>query len=178
MQTPPGSRFHHGFAQPAIAIAAHQEKGFTMTSQDFHSTFSVPQSPEEVFAAITDPKRWWTGDIEGSAIKIGDTFSYRYGDVHYSKQKVTDLVPGQRAVWQVLESHLPGNEDPEEWNGTEIRFEITDNDGQTEVRFSHQGLVPSFQCFDSCSSAWGFYINGSLKRFITTGEGPASPPWA
>jgi uncharacterized protein YndB with AHSA1/START domain len=149
-----------------------------MTSHDFYSTFTVPQSPEEVFAAITDPKRWWTGDIEGNADKVGDTFSYRYGDVHYSKQKVTDLVPAQRVVWQVLESHLPGNEDPQEWTGTEIRFEVTDNKGQTEVRFSHQGLVPSFQCFSSCSSAWGFYINGSLKRLITTGEGPATPPWA
>lgn len=149
-----------------------------MTNHDFHTTFTVPQSPEEVLAAITDPKSWWTGDIQGSADKVGDTFSYRYGDVHYSKQKVTDLVPGQRVVWQVLESHLPGNEEPEEWTGTEIRFEITDNDGQTQVRFSHQGLVPSFQCFDSCSSAWAFYINGSLKRLITTGEGPATPPWA
>lgn len=75
-----------------------------MTSQDFRTAFTVAQSPEDVFAAITDPRRWWTGDIDGSAEKAGDTFSYRYGDVHYSKQRVTDLVPGKRVVWQVLES--------------------------------------------------------------------------
>ena len=115
-----------------------------MATQDFHSTFTVPQPPEEVFAAITHPQKWWTGDIDGTAHEIGDEFSYRYGDVHYSKQKVTDLEPGQRVVWQVVESHLPGNDDPEEWTGTQITFEISRQEGKTELRFSHHGLVPQF----------------------------------
>ena len=149
-----------------------------MTIQDFQPSFSVPQSPEDVFAAVTNPKRWWTGEIEGHADNVGDEFSYRYGDVHYSKQRVTDLVPGQRAAWRVVESHLAGNADPEEWTGTEITFEISRQEGQTELRFSHLGLVPRFECFEACSSAWGFYVNGSLKRLITTGEGPSTPPWA
>lgn len=25
---------------------------------------------------------------------------------------------------------------------------------------------------------WSFFVNGSLGRLITTGEGPVSPPWA
>jgi uncharacterized protein YndB with AHSA1/START domain len=149
-----------------------------MTTPDFRSTFTVSQSPEEVFVAITDPKRWWTGDIEGAARQVGDEFTYRYGDFHYSKQKITDLIPNQKVVWEVLESNLPGNEDPQEWTGTHITFEISQPEGQTELIFSHHGLVPQFECFESCSSAWGFYINGSLKRLITTGEGPTDPPWA
>jgi uncharacterized protein YndB with AHSA1/START domain len=149
-----------------------------MTSQNFQSTISVPQSPEEVFAAILNPKKWWTGDVQGSADQIGDEFSYRYGDVHYSKQKVTELVPGRKVTWRVVDSHLSGPEDPNEWTGTEIIFEIEPQDGHTDLRFSHRGLVPEFECFDSCSSAWGFYVNGSLRRLITTGEGPATPPWA
>jgi uncharacterized protein YndB with AHSA1/START domain len=149
-----------------------------MTSQNFHSTLTVPQSPEEVFAAITNPKKWWTGDIEGSTDQVGDEFFYRYGDVHYSKQKITELLPGHKVVWQVVDSQLSGPEDLSEWTGTEIIFEISRAEGQTELRFSHLGLVPEFECFDSCSSAWGFYINGSLRRLITTGEGPATPPWA
>ncbi len=149
-----------------------------MAIQSFTSTFVVDQSPDEVFAAVTDPNKWWTGDIEGSADQVGDEFSYQYGDVHYSKQKVTELVPGRRVVWQVVDSRLSGPEDPSEWTGTEIIFEIDQKNGRTELRFSHVGLVPDFQCFDSCSSAWGFYVNASLRRLITTGEGPATPPWA
>ena len=33
------------------------------------------------------------------------------------------------------------------------------------------GLVPEFECFDNCSNAWGFYINGSLRDLIITGKG-------
>jgi uncharacterized protein YndB with AHSA1/START domain len=149
-----------------------------MTSQNFQSAFTVPQSPDVVFEAVTNPQKWWTGDIEGNTQRVGDEFSYRYGDVHYTKQRITELVPGRKVVWRVVDSHLSGPEDPSEWTGTEIIFEINEEDGQTELRFSHLGLVPEFECFDSCSSAWGFYVNGSLRRLITTGEGPSAPPWA
>jgi uncharacterized protein YndB with AHSA1/START domain len=149
-----------------------------MASQSFQSAITVPQSPEEVFEAIANPKRWWTGDIDGRAHHVGDEFSYRYADVHYSKQRVTELVPGEKTVWQVVDSHLAGAEDSHEWTGTEITFEVGPKEGQTELRFSHLGLVPESECFDSCSSAWSFYVSGSLRRLITTGEGPSSPPWA
>jgi uncharacterized protein YndB with AHSA1/START domain len=149
-----------------------------MQSQNFTSTFTVDQSPEEVFTAITDVARWWTGEIEGEADEVGDEFSYRYPGAHYSKQKIVELVHGKTIVWHVVDSHLEGPEDPSEWTGTDISFEITPKEDGTEVRFSHLGLVPDFECFDACSSAWGFYVNGSLKRLITTGEGPTPPPWA
>lgn len=149
-----------------------------MNSHNFTSTFTVDQSPEEAYSAINNVRGWWTGDVEGSTDKLGDEFTYRYGDVHYSKQEVTELVPGRRIVWRVVDAHLNGPDDPSEWKGTEVTFEISRVDEQTEVRFAHLGLVPEFQCFESCSSAWGFYVNGSLRRLITTGEGPTTPPWA
>jgi Activator of Hsp90 ATPase homolog 1-like protein len=149
-----------------------------MNASNFTTAIAVDQTPDEVFAAIINPVNWWTGEIDGSADQVGDEFSYRYGDVHYSKQKVTELDPGKKVTWQVVDSHLSGPDDPNEWTGTEITFDITTNDGHTELRFSHLGLIPDFECFDSCSSAWGFYINGSLRRLITTGEGPTTPPWA
>jgi len=149
-----------------------------MNTQNFTTSFSVDQTPEETFAAITNVRGWWTGDIEGSTDTVGDEFSYRYPGAHYSKQKITELVANQRVVWRVVDSDLTGPDDPSEWTGTEISFDISRTDGRTEVRFSHLGLVPEFECFDSCSSAWGFYVNGSLRRLITTGEGPATPPWA
>jgi uncharacterized protein YndB with AHSA1/START domain len=149
-----------------------------MDSQNFTSTFTVDQSPEEVFAAIVDVPRWWTGDVEGSTDTLGDEFTYRYPGAHYSKQKIAEVIPGKKVVWHVVDAHLEGPEDPNEWTGTEISFEITRMEDRTEVRFSHLGLVPDFECFDACSSAWGLYVNGSLKRLITTGEGPAKPPWA
>jgi hypothetical protein len=160
-------------------VQADDRRGFTATfSVNFTSTFTVGQSPEDVFAAITNVRRWWTGEIEGNTDKLADEFVYRYADLHYSKQKITDLVAGQRVVWQVVDAYLMGPRNPNEWIGTEIKFDISQTRDQTEVRFSHLGLVPDVECFDACSNAWGFYINGSLRRLITTGEGPTTPPWA
>jgi hypothetical protein len=135
----------------------------------------VDQTAEEAFAAITNVRGWWSGEIAGSTDTLGEEFTYRYQDVHYSKQKITELVPGKKFEWRVLDAYLNFTDDPGEWRGTKVRFEVSRNADQTEVRFSHLGLVPEFECFDKCSSAWSFYINSSLRRLITTGEGAPNP---
>ena len=107
--------------------------------------------------------------------KLGDEFTYRYKDIHYSKQKVTEFIPGKKVVWLVLDSSLSFIEDKSEWNGTQIIFDIASKGGKTEVRFSHVGLVPEVECYDGCSNAWGSYINGSLKKLIAKGKGQPNP---
>ena len=142
-----------------------------MTEQHFTVAFTVDQTPEEAFAAINDVRGWWSGEIEGSTDKLGEEFTYRYKDVHDSKQRITELIPGKRVVWLILDSYLNFTKDTAEWNGTEVVFEISKKGEQTEVRFTHRGLVPAFECFHGCSNAWGFYINGSLRSLIATGKG-------
>jgi hypothetical protein len=144
-------------------------------ADNFSSTFTVDRTPEEALAAITDIRGWWSGEIEGSTDKLGDEWTYRYKDVHYSKQKITELVPGKRVVWLVLDSQLNFVEDKSEWNGSKITFEITKKGGKTEVRFTHVGLVPDHECYGACSSAWGSYINGSLRSLMLTGKGQPNP---
>lgn len=146
-----------------------------MSSQNFTTSFFVDQTPEEAFAAITNVRGWWSGEIDGSTDRLGEEFSYRYQDIHYSKQKIAELVPGKRVVWHVSDAYLSFSDDPAEWTGTELSFDLARKGEQTEVRFTHLGLVPESDCFDSCSSAWGFYINDSLRRLITTGEGQPTP---
>ncbi len=141
-----------------------------MDNPSYTVTISVDQTPEEVFDAINNVRGWWTGEIEGDTDKLGDEFTYRYQDIHYSKQRITELVPGKKVVWKVLEAKLNFVKDKEEWNGTEINFDIARKGNKTELRFTHAGLVPHFECYDSCSDAWGFYIRGSLKNLITTGK--------
>jgi uncharacterized protein YndB with AHSA1/START domain len=140
-------------------------------STDFTATFTVGQTPEEVFAAVNNVRGWWSGNIEGATDALGAEFTYRYQDVHYTKQKLSEFVPNKRVVWHVEEAFLNFTEDPAEWVGTDVTFEITPTSNGTELRFTHRGLVPEIECFEACSSAWGFYVNGSLKRLITTGEG-------
>ena len=138
-----------------------------MNVNDLSISFTVPATPDEVFAAINDVRRWWTGDISGGTTSIGDEFTYQYEDVHRSTQRVTELVPGRKVAWLVTDAHLGFTADPGEWKGTEIVFDIAPVGSLTEVRFTHVGLAPDVECFGSCSSAWGYYINGSLRNLIT-----------
>ncbi len=140
-------------------------------SRDFATTITVDHTPEEVFDAITNVRGWWSGQIDGSTDKLNDEFTYRYEDVHYSRQRITELIPGKKVVWRVLDSSLSFVEDKNEWNGTEITFEIAQKEDKAELRFTHVGLVPDHECYGECSSAWSFYINDSLRSLITAGSG-------
>ena len=71
----------------------------------------------------------------------------------------------------MVDGYLGFVEDKTEWTGTDITFDVTPKGDQTEVRFTHLGLVPEFECFDNCSNAWGFYIKSSLRDLIATGKG-------
>ena len=142
-----------------------------MSDENLAFTFTVEQTPEEAFAAINNVRGWWSGEIEGETDKLGDEWTYRYKDVHYSKQRITELIPGKKVVWLVLDGYLNFVNDKTEWTGTEIVFEISKNGDKTEICFTHLGLVPEYECFDVCSNAWGSYINGSLRSLITAGKG-------
>jgi Activator of Hsp90 ATPase homolog 1-like protein len=146
-----------------------------MSSQNFATALVLNETPEVVYAAISNVRGWWSGDIEGNTDQIGEEFTYRYRDIHYSKQRITALVPGRKLVWYIVDAYLDFTQDPNEWIGTEITFEIARHGNHTEVSFAHVGLVPESECFDKCSYAWGFYVNNSLRRLITTGTGAPNP---
>jgi hypothetical protein len=146
-----------------------------MNNQDFTATISVERTPEEALDAINNVRGWWSENIEGGTEKLGDEFTYRYKDVHSCKIKIAELIPGKKVVWHVLDNRFNFTKDKNEWTGTDVIFEVSKKGNKTEVRFTHRGLVHEYECFDVCSNAWGSYINGSLRSFITTGKGKPNP---
>jgi uncharacterized protein YndB with AHSA1/START domain len=137
----------------------------------FTAAFSVDQTPEEVFRAISNVRGWWSEDITGDSDKAGGEFTYRYEDTHRCRIKVTELVPGEKVTWHVLDNYFGFTQDKAEWQDTDIRFDITARNGKTEIRFTHVGLVPGYECFDICSNSWDFYLRTSLRTLIRTGQG-------
>jgi hypothetical protein len=83
---------------------------------------------------------------------------------------VTELVPGKRAAWHVVEGTLNFVEDKTEWAGTTIAFDIARKGDKTEVVFTHVGLKPAVECYNTCSDVWTSLIQGSLRQLIETGK--------
>jgi hypothetical protein len=154
-----------------LITGANRGIGRPMPNLNFTTAFEVDQTPQEAFEAITNVRGWWSEEIEGNTGILGDEFTYRYKEAHHCKMKLIEVIPHKKAVWLVLDNYFNFTEDKSEWKGTKVIFEISKTGERTEVRFTHQGLVPEYECFNICSNAWGFYINDSLLSLITTGKG-------
>ena len=141
------------------------------STNDYTTCFIVDQSPEDVFKAITNVRKWWSEDIEGKTDKLGEIFEYHYQDVHFSRFKITELIPNEKIVWKVLDNYFNFTKDKNEWIGNEVIFEISKQENKTKLIFIQKGLVPQYECYEICNNAWNGYVNFSLKSLIETGVG-------
>jgi uncharacterized protein YndB with AHSA1/START domain len=146
-----------------------------MNSQSFTTTLLVDQTPQKVFEAINHVRGWWSEEVEGRTEELNDVFHYRYKDVHQCTIELVEVVPNKKIVWLVLDNHFSFTKDKREWINTKIRFDILEQGNQTQLRFTHIGLVPQHECFEACQQGWTNYINGSLKNLITKGKGQPNP---
>lgn len=144
------------------------------------ATMSVDQRPDEVFAAINDVRGWWSENVIGETAALGDQFVFTEythdggtdDGIRYCRFRITELVPGERVVWHVVDSYLNFVEDHDEWTGTDVIFEIGASTRGTTVEFTHKGLTADgSECFEACSRGWTFYVTSSLPQLITTGTG-------
>ena len=142
-----------------------------MNEKDFSITLLVDQSPKEVFDAVTDVRGWWSHKLEGKSRQVNDEFVFRYEDKHWTRHKLTEVVPNKKVVWLVTDGELSFLQNKGEWIGTSISFDIEPKGNKTELHFTHHGLVPEVECYDACMKGWTFFINKSLHPLITTGKG-------
>lgn len=138
-------------------------------SNNFSYSFRTSKSIDEVFSLFLNVDQWWSGlfneKIQGKSENIDDEFSFSAGDgVHFSNQKLIELIPNQKIVWLVTDSNLSFLTQTDEWNNTKISIDLETIDNQTIVKFTHQGLLPEIECYDACSSAWSQYLNNLEKK--------------
>ena len=55
-----------------------------MNNQNYTTSFTVDQTPDEVFKAVTNVRGWWSGEIDGGTDELGAEFTYQYQDLHRS----------------------------------------------------------------------------------------------
>ena len=144
-----------------------------MKNKNFSTTLIVDQTPEEVFDAIRDVRNWWSGyyseEINGKTEKLNDEFSFRAGNgAHYSKQKLVEVIPNKKIVWLITDSELSFLENKDEWTGAKVTFDISTRDNKTHLTFTHDGLTPDIECYNSCAPAWSQYLQNKLLPLITS----------
>ncbi len=142
-----------------------------MTATSFTTTLLVNHTPKEVFNAINNVRGWWSENIDGNTDSLGAEFLYNYKEVHTCKMRIIEFIPNQKVVWLVVENHFNFTENPNEWKGDTLVFEISEKGQQTQLQFTQLGLTPDNECFNVCHDGWTGYIQGSLKDLITTGTG-------
>lgn len=146
-------------------------KTATLTAQqDYHSSIAANISPEEALDKISRVNEWWALDFKGSARNAGDTFTVQFGETRVDF-KIAEAIPGKKVSWLVTDCWLPWLNDKHEWTGTEVVFEISQENGATKIDVTHVGLTPEAECYDSCQKGWDHYIKVSLLKFLNGGTG-------
>ena len=146
-----------------------------MNDESYRTTVLVDATAEQAYEAVIDVRGWWSQDVDGRTDTVGAEFDYRGNqdgvNLHRARIRVVDQVPGERVEWLVVDNWMSFIDDQAEWTGTSIVFEISPAERGTEIRFSHVGLVPSYECYDACFDAWTFFLQSSLRELITSGRG-------
>jgi uncharacterized protein YndB with AHSA1/START domain len=114
---------------------------------------------------------WWTEEVQGSdqvGGKIEFVFRSETGDI---KGKMVMQVQGLDAPKEVRWRCVDG---PAEWIGTEVTFELSQQDDQTIILFGHRKWREAVEFTSHCSMKWAVFLL-SLREYVETGKGKPSP---
>lgn len=114
---------------------------------------------------------WWTTHTAGVS-EVGGTILFEF--VAHSGERfggmgmqVLALMPCEEVRWRCIEG-------PEEWLGTDIVFNLSQEGDYTIVRFSHENWREAVEFTAHCSTKWATFLL-SLKDLLETGKGRPAP---
>ncbi|WP_426667378.1 SRPBCC domain-containing protein [Mucilaginibacter sp. McL0603] len=147
-----------------------------MTKKDFTSSISAKISAGEAIKKISNVTEWWGITFNGNSEKQNDKFIVKMGGDSFFNFIVEELIPGKRVVWLITDCNMPWYSDKKEWANTRLIFDITENNGITDLNFKHEGLTPDVECYKDCAPGWTHWIKTSLLSYFTIGKGVFREP--
>jgi len=140
-----------------------------LKEKSYSTELRVKTSEEDAFEALSTKIGDWWGDQDKTAQQLGDVFTMSWGEPWY-KFKIVEYVPNKKITWECIDSkQIIGDLDgvEKEWVGTQLQWTINKlNEGEIELQFRHEGLVPEFICYDFCSNTWNRFIEFNLKKYL------------
>lgn len=141
----------------------------TEPQSSYTRSLMIDASPGSIFQALTvELDRWW-GKMDMPVSGVGDVFKVAWGDPWYLFE-VTKFDAPFLVDWRCIDANqiIDGLEGVQkEWVGTELQWRIEpQGERSCRVTFTHQGLVPDFNCYDFCSSTWDYFFGERLKACL------------
>ena len=134
----------------------------------------IRSGSDKVYKAISTIEglaNWWTEEVEGDEHlggKMKFTFRNKTGDVKGQMvMEVKELNPQKNVKWQCVAG-------PDEWVGTDVTFELSQQDDQTIIIFGHRNWSEAVEFTAHCSMKWAVFLL-SLRDYVETGKGKPSP---
>ena len=147
-----------------------------MENKNFNATITVDASASDAIKKISNIPEWWGITFTGSSEKLNDKFTVKMSGDSFFNFTVVEFIPSKRVVWLVTDCNMPWYSDKKEWANTKLIFDLAENDGVTNLNFTHEGLTPDVECYKDCAPGWTHWIKTSLFSYFTTGEGVFRPP--
>jgi len=141
-----------------------------MENKSFNTTITIRKTANEAFNAINDVSKWWTKNIQGSSKNINDIFTVTFGET-FATFKIIEMVKDKKIMWLTTDCNLHWMKDKKEWKGTKMSFQIATQDSETQIHFTHIGLVPEKECFTDCTAGWTHYMTKSLFKLLVEQNG-------
>jgi uncharacterized protein YndB with AHSA1/START domain len=130
---------------------------------------AIKSAPNDTYRALTTLEGlagWWTTDTQGNC-NVGGVIQFRFGTRGSIDMKVLELDPAKRVLWQVVGG-------PQDWIGTKVSFELTQDDDFTIILFKHQRWKKPIEFMHHCSTKWALFLM-SMKSLVETGKGAPYP---
>lgn len=125
----------------------------------------------KALSTIDGLAHWWTEETTGDEQvdgKIEFTFRTETGDIKGQMvMEITELNKDRNVRWRCIDG-------PPEWIGTDLTFDLSEQDGQIIIIFGHRNWKEEIEFMAHCSTKWAVFLL-SLREYVETGKGKPSP---
>jgi uncharacterized protein YndB with AHSA1/START domain len=125
----------------------------------------------EALATVEGVSRWWTRETTGES-KPGGTMRVLFRspagkELGAMGFDVLELTPNKDVRWRFKAG-------PDEWIGTDVTFELSQDGDTTLVLFGHRNWREPVEFMAHCSMKWATFLL-SLRDLVETGKGKPAP---
>jgi uncharacterized protein YndB with AHSA1/START domain len=131
---------------------------------DITHHFPIAAPIDQVFRAFSTPNdldQWWSKESSGEPVE-GAEYSLGFGSGCTWRARVTECVDNETFELTLTEAQ-------EDWLGSRVRVDLSEQSGSTLVRFRHSGWPSENAHYYTSCYCWAMYLR-ILKRYVEHGE--------